>query len=103
MPSQREIYPSTWVPTDVLELCDDGRCIGYAPSKRRKCLNPISYANSQALNSLVEKIANQQPDPVLLRPILEQMAVHGLCQRNHKPQVHEMMEKWADRIMAAFP
>ncbi|KAF1944953.1 hypothetical protein EJ02DRAFT_463788 [Clathrospora elynae] len=104
MSSSRTTHsPSSWEPKDVLELCDDGRCVGYAPSKGRKCRMPIRYGNLERVNSLVTELRGQHPNAELLRPTLRRIAKHGLCLRYHTHQVDETVEKWMRRIRVAFP
>ncbi|KAF1938350.1 hypothetical protein EJ02DRAFT_457919 [Clathrospora elynae] len=95
--------PPSWEPKAVLELCNDGRCIGYAPSRGRKCQMPIRYENLKRVNSLVTDLCGQYPDAELLRPTLYQIAERGLCVRFHRYQIDEIVEKWTMRIRAAFP
>ncbi|KAH7092507.1 hypothetical protein FB567DRAFT_239378 [Paraphoma chrysanthemicola] len=89
-----------WSPNTILNLSQDGRCVGHAPSKGRKCLTPIGYDN---LKRVVSEIATQEPDADLLRSKLRCMAQHGLCRRYHQYQVDDMVDKWTSRIRAAFP
>ncbi|KAH7066305.1 hypothetical protein BKA63DRAFT_159725 [Paraphoma chrysanthemicola] len=92
-----------WSPNSILNLSQDGRCIGHAPSKGRKCLNPIRYENFKRVNSLVAEIATQEPDADLLRSKLRRMAQHGLCVPLHQYQVDDVVDKWTSRIRDAFP
>jgi hypothetical protein len=92
-----------WYPEDVLGLCLDGRCVGWAPSKGRKCRMPIRYENTQRVSTLLAGLAEQQPNPELLRRTLRRLAEHGLCVRFHQLQIDEMVEKWIGRIKVAFP
>lgn len=92
-----------WSPTEILQLCNDGRCVGYAPSKGRKCQMPIRYDNLKRVNSFVTEIATQEPDAQHLRPKLLRMAQYGLCMRYHQYQVDDMVDKWTSRIRRAFP
>jgi hypothetical protein len=89
-----------WSPEDVLKLRIDGRCVGYAPSKRRECHNPIGYHN---VHSLVIAIVEKQPDPERLRPDLQRLAEHGLCYRHQGTQGEAMVNKWTSSIRAEFP
>lgn len=93
--------PQLWDPISVLQIVQDGRCMGYAPSQGRKCRRQIgTYFSAQ---SILEDIAIRQPDAAALRPTLESLAWHGLCSQNHKNQVHEMVAKWTRRIQDAYP
>jgi hypothetical protein len=92
-----------WNPTAVLELYNDGRCVGYAPSKRRKCSFPIKMACQTACNALVLDLSEQPLDAIMLAPKLERLARLMLCLRNHQNQVEDMVRKWSDMIEAAYP
>ncbi|KAF2029455.1 hypothetical protein EK21DRAFT_67485 [Setomelanomma holmii] len=94
--------PQRWSPTDVLQLCNDGRCVSHASSKNRKCQRPIAYNNFKRVNSLAAEIAAQEPDVELLRPTLRRMAEHGLCLRSHKNRVDEMVAEWERKIRAEY-
>jgi hypothetical protein len=96
-------HQTQWSPEDVLKLCIDGRCVGYAPSKRRECHNPIAYHNVQEVNSFLVTMAGRQPDPERLRPDLSCLAERGLCWLHRRTQVDEMVNKWTSRIRAVFP
>ncbi|KAH8723779.1 hypothetical protein GQ44DRAFT_619687, partial [Phaeosphaeriaceae sp. PMI808] len=92
-----------WSPEDVLQLCDDGRCVGYAPSKRRKCMMRISYGNEMECQYLISEMAEEQPNADLLEPKLRRLAQHGLCVQFHQNQVDDMVRKWSLRIRTAYP
>lgn len=87
-----------WDPVAVLGLCDDGRCVGFAPSQHRKCRNPVAYHNVQSFDQVVDMISSKRPDADLLRSDLVRMAEYGLCVRNHKNQVESMVDKWSTLI-----
>jgi hypothetical protein len=92
-----------WNPKDVLQLCSDGRCVGHAPSKGRKCMMPIRQDNIRQREAISEDLARQQPDAALLSPTLRRLAGHGLCVKFHQDQVDEMVRKWTVRLRTAFP
>lgn len=92
-----------WYPRDVLELCRDGRCVGYAPSKRRKCQICIASWSVSTMNAIIDEMSRQLPDPTILRPQLQRLATYGLCVRYHQGQVDSMVYKWSRKIYAAFP
>jgi hypothetical protein len=92
-----------WNPKEVLRLCNDDRCVGYAHSQGRKCRNPIRYDNVKRFDSLLAELSAQQPDPELLRAKLQRLAAIGLCLRNHQDQIDRVVEKWARSIRVAFP
>ncbi|OAL57391.1 hypothetical protein IQ07DRAFT_496712, partial [Pyrenochaeta sp. DS3sAY3a] len=87
-----------WDPVAVLGLCGDGRCVGFAPSQRRKCRNPVAYHNVESFDQVVDMISTKRPDANLLRLDLVRMAEYGLCVRNHQNQVESMVDKWSTLI-----
>ncbi|KAF1837100.1 hypothetical protein BDW02DRAFT_492162, partial [Decorospora gaudefroyi] len=95
--------PTPWNPTAILQLTHDKRCIGYAPSKKRKCQNPIRAQNAAYMVSLLAQLALVSPlDTVCLRPRLWVLAQRGLCVRWHQGQVEEVVRRWEGRIRDAF-
>ena len=91
-----------WDVRSVLEIRIEKQCIGWAPSKRRKCTCAISYQNWESLKSLAHKIGEQPPDAEILQSQLERLAYLGLCVRFHRgTQVTAMVEKWTPKIDAA--
>jgi hypothetical protein len=95
--------PQLWCPEDILNLCEDGRCVGFAPSRRRKCQAIIRCTNANMVGKIIDEISRQRPDPILLRPWLLRLAAHGLCVRFHQDQADAMVERWTNKINAAFP
>jgi hypothetical protein len=90
-----------WDVRSVLEIHAEKQCIGWAPSKRRKCTCAISSQNWESLKSLTHKIGEQPPDAEELRSQLERLAYLGLCVRFHRgTQVASMVEKWTPKIDA---
>jgi len=92
-----------WDPQAVLKLSLDSRCVGWAPSRGRKCRMPIRQDNAHRVEMLVVNLATQSPDPERLRPKLQRLAEHGLCVRFHQYQVDEMLDRWIKRMWEAFP
>ncbi|KAF2247484.1 hypothetical protein BU26DRAFT_520627 [Trematosphaeria pertusa] len=92
-----------WDPRATLQLEHDGRCVGYAPSKGRKCRNIIAGHNLSKANTILHDMARQQPDPEALRSKLWRLAQHHLCIRWHQNQARDMVEKWTDRMIEAYP
>jgi hypothetical protein len=91
-----------WDPESVLKLSLDGRCVGFAPSKRRKCRMPIPH-NAYRVETLLNDLAAQHPDPEELRPKLRRLAEHGLCMQFHQYQVDVMVNRWTRSLNEAFP
>ncbi|CAN9172212.1 unnamed protein product [Alternaria sp. RS040] len=89
-----------WDPEDVLNLCVNGRCLGYAPSRRRECRKQIRFDD---VDFLVTEIARKQPDPERIRPDLVNLANVGLCHLHLPTQGEALVNKWTSNIRAAFP
>jgi hypothetical protein len=106
VPTNRATIPGTsrsqprWDPEDVLNLCVDGLCFGYAPSKHRECHKRIRRHD---VYFLVTEIAKKQPDPERIRPDLVNLANHGLCYLHRHTQGEALVNEWTSNIRAAFP
>jgi hypothetical protein len=92
-----------WNPTDILQLSNVGQCLGYAPSKGRRCRVSIRYHDIRRCQTLITEMAEQRPEPCVLKPMLECLAAHGLCVRFHQYQVDDMVRKWNRMILSAYP
>ncbi|KAF2205376.1 hypothetical protein GQ43DRAFT_437095 [Delitschia confertaspora ATCC 74209] len=92
-----------WDPYEVLPLKQDGRCVGYARTQGRKCLNVIASENLLKMTSLIDKISTQEPNPAALRSHLTSIAGYGLCRRWHQNQENDMVRKWSENILEHFP
>ncbi|KAF2469080.1 uncharacterized protein BDR25DRAFT_343888, partial [Lindgomyces ingoldianus] len=94
-----------WNPRNVLRVENDGRCVGWAPSKGRKCHNIVAGHNLREMDDLLRKLSISQPDADSrsIRDMLKQLAIVGLCVRNHRDQAGNMYETWRERIRHAFP
>jgi hypothetical protein len=91
-----------WDPESVLKLSLDGRCVGFAPSKGRKCRMSILH-NAYRVETLLNDLAAQHPDPEELRPKLRRLAEHGLCYQFHQYQVNDMVNQWTRSLNEASP
>jgi hypothetical protein len=92
-----------WDPRQVLQISDDDRCIGYAPSRGRKCRNIIAGHNLFKADTLLKSIAQEDPDADVLRSKLRRLAEYLLCVRWHQPQARDMVDKWGERVKTAYP
>ncbi|KAF2494796.1 hypothetical protein BU16DRAFT_48193 [Lophium mytilinum] len=77
-------------------------CVGYAPSKRRRCQNPINAANRAFANNIIEDLRCLNPHSPSIYPQLCRLAGYTLCLRNHQSQVDEVVEGWM-RDIAKLP
>ncbi|KAF2186408.1 hypothetical protein K469DRAFT_707069 [Zopfia rhizophila CBS 207.26] len=92
-----------WDVEDILQIEDDGRCVGWAPSKGRKCHNAIARENIIKMVILLRKISSRQPNADALRSTLSRLAGYALCKRHNQNQALDMVEQWQDRINEAYP
>jgi hypothetical protein len=95
--------PTSWSPEEVLEIANIGRCVGYAPSKGRKCNMPINQSNVRHMRALLDELEDGEPNAELLQAKLRRLAGHGLCARWHQDQKEEMVQKWCRKIRRRFP
>ncbi len=96
--------PRLWNARETLKLCSDGLCVGYAPSKRRKCTVPVNARDVSSFNYLIRVLEAQEPDAEELESELQELAQLGLCVRWHrKSQVYEQVAKWSRMITDVYP
>lgn len=101
MPTTMPTTCSLWSPTEVLKIDPDAprfTCVGYAPSKGRRCHNPIAAANRQEASELLTRMSRIDPSSSRLDSKLEALAPRLLCRRWHQNQAESITEKWNDRI-----
>lgn len=92
-----------WDPYQVLNLERDNRCVGWAHTKRRKCLQTVNHRDKSIFHDILSDISSQPLDAVALRPELRELASHGLClqSRHRGSQVDSMVDKWTRSINTA--
>lgn len=92
---------SSWDASGILKIDPDTpgfTCVGYAPSKGRRCHNPIAAANRQEASKLLAKLSKLDPSSSRIGSILESLAPRLLCKRYHQNQADSISEKWNDRL-----
>ena len=95
-----------WLPSEVLKLdlnSSDFTCIGYAPSKGRRCHNPIACANRQEAANILREMSTLDPHSKRLDKRLEQLAPRLLCRRWHQNQAADMKTLWRREIDRYHP
>ena len=95
--------PQIWNPNDVLQLDNNGCCVGYAPTKGRGCTRKIRQGNVAEFKSILRQISRRQPDADQLESHLECLAKCGLCVKDHQNQIDDMVEQWSQRLRAEYP
>lgn len=86
-----------WAPAEVLQLDPNSSsftCIGYAPSKGRRCRNPIAYDNRQESTMILHKMSRLDPQSRRVDNKLEELASRLLCRRWHQGQAADMKRQW---------
>lgn len=93
---------TAWDPCATLKIVnpDVGHptCVGYAPSQRRRCRNPIAAGARACVYKMLEVLASTPPDSSSIESQLEQIAALSLCRRNHQNQVDSIVDQWLYRI-----
>jgi hypothetical protein len=93
-----------WDPSKTLGIIntDPGyqciTCIGYAPSQRRRCRNPIRADNREFITRTLNEIAYLKPDSPAVRARLREIAGPALCVRYHQNQAESMVLQWQRSI-----
>jgi hypothetical protein len=93
-----------WNPSQTLGIIntDPGyqciTCIGYAPSKRRRCRNPIRSDNVSFITNTLNEIAYLHPDSPEVTSRLRAISGRALCVRYHQGQAESIMMQWQSSI-----
>lgn len=86
-----------WAPGDFLDLDPNSStftCVGYAPSKGRRCRNAIACVNRQEAAKLLLQMSRLDPHSPRLDDKLDELASRLLCRRWHQNQAADMKRKW---------
>ncbi|KAH8596934.1 hypothetical protein B0O99DRAFT_685414 [Bisporella sp. PMI_857] len=78
-------------------------CIGYAPSCRRRCRNPIRADNRAFITQVIDEIAYLDPQSPAVISRLREIAGPALCVRYHQNQEHTVLSKWQEAIKQVKP
>ena len=100
--------PSTpirkWNPSKVLGIVntDPGyqgiTCIGYAPSQRRRCRNPIRVDNRCCIEETLDEISYLHPGSQAVVARLREIAGLALCVRYHQSQQDAVLRGWVEKM-----
>lgn len=93
--------PIQWVPTEVLQFDPNYSgftCMGFAPSKGRRCRNPIACANRQEAARILLEMSRLHPQSQRVDCLLEELASRLLCRRWHQDQAAGITRQWQDDI-----
>jgi hypothetical protein len=93
-----------WNPSKTLGIInmDPGyqciTCIGYAPSQRRRCRNPIRKDNRDFITETLDEIAYLHPNNPAVMSRLRAIASPALCVRYHQNQDETVLKQWQSKI-----
>jgi chromosome segregation ATPase len=91
-----------WDPVDVLQMINPDRngltCVGYAPSCRRRCRNPINANNRNTAFGILDELSYINPEVTNIRSKLSTLAKTTLCLAYHQNQVDRMVKSWMNTI-----
>lgn len=73
-------------------------CVGFAPSKGRRCLNPINISNRGTASRMLDRMDRSESVADVTKN-LKELASLLLCIRNHQSQVETVYNKW-QRLVA---
>src|SRR6266498_2191778 len=85
---------------DVDPSASDFTCVGYAPSQRRRCHNPIHRDNRSAAESILAEGDEELQQGGFLEDFLMELAPRVLCKRWHQGQVNTIVSGWMKRVSA---
>lgn len=93
-----------WDPVKILGIInsDPGyqciTCIGFAPSQRRRCRNPINASNRSHIFDVLEDLSYLDPVTPAVTQKLRSIAGSALCVSLHQGQAETVLQKWIDKI-----
>jgi len=102
MPSIPSSSEARWDPIKAFSIHNHEKggavsCVGWAPSKRRRCQNPIAAQNRSAAEYLLKDMSYRDPNTVT-DATLEMIAGYSLCRAYHQNQKAEMVRNWKNVI-----
>lgn len=69
-------------------------CVGYAPSQRRRCRNPIAGGDQAAVEDILRQLLEKQSNNAGLEATIRELARLALCKRDHQIQAPQIARKW---------
>jgi flagellar biosynthesis GTPase FlhF len=91
-----------WDPIETLNIINPDRgcltCVGYAPSCRRRCRNPVNAGNRTSAFAVLDEMAYLEPESDKVYDLLYELAGYTLCLSYHQNQVGSMAKKWERQI-----
>ena len=87
-----------WNPSELFSIGPIGKCIGFAPSKGRRCRIVIAGSNADTAESLLMEMAKLGVLSAEVDELLEPLASLLLCRRWHQDQVDGIVERWEEKL-----
>jgi hypothetical protein len=91
-----------WNPAELFAIVNPDRghqtCLGWAPSKGRRCQIPIAAQNRETAKRILNQLALQRPSAMRMEVSLRQVASVCLCRRYHQDQVEEIITQWLQLV-----
>ncbi|KAL9133409.1 MAG: hypothetical protein Q9175_005408 [Cornicularia normoerica] len=88
-----------WVPKDVLRVdLSSLTCVGYVPSKGRRCHNHIAAASSQEADNLLFQMSTMNISDPRVDNALEPLARLLICKQGYQDQVAVVATRWRNQI-----
>jgi len=91
-----------WDPIETLNIINPDRgcltCVGYAPSCRRRCRNPVNAGNRTSAFAVLDEMAYLEPESDKVYDLLYELAEYTLCLSYHQNQVGSTAKKWERQI-----
>ena len=88
-----------WNPSSILDIKIDGwryHCMG-TTVRNRRCKNPISAADGQSIDKMIQKLSGWEPTSGRALGVLELLVDQVLCKARHRgrpDQCDLLLEKW---------
>jgi hypothetical protein len=96
-----------WDPSTTLGIINADRgcitCVGYAPTQRRRCRNPIRQDNRELITEALNDIAYMNPDSPAVLSRLRAIAGPALCVRYHQNQAETVVTQWQRKLQQLKP
>jgi hypothetical protein len=95
---------ASWDPMQVLSLLNPAKlaitCVGYAPSCRRRCRNPIAARNISSAKVVMRELVRPGLSDDEVKNFLFELAEYTLCRRYHQDQATVVSDGWWRLVQA---
>jgi hypothetical protein len=95
---------ASWDPMHVLSLLNPAKlaitCVGYAPSCRRRCRNPIAAQNISSAKVVMRELVRADLSDDEVKNLLFELAEYLLCRRCHQGQAGVVSDGWWRLVQA---